>query len=178
MDRYTPLPSDAAKITAVTPSSTPLAIRMDGSPFRPSSSAPTIAIAPTQNSRDAVTKPFTKFASSPLPENRVWHHAPKSLSRVSISSASPTTAPSTRLSTSSMVCWVERVPSSMVSRPLAAPPMPMKNVHRPSACRMVVSKRRDSPPLSRTPSVVPAAIMQQFTMVPSPIISCIAPLLL
>lgn len=155
---------------AATPSSTAFAIRMDGLPFNPSSSEPTIAIAPTQNSREEATKPSTNLLSSPPPAKRVWHHVPKSLRRVSISSASPISAPMTRLSTSSMVCWVESAPSSMVTSPATAPPMPMKNVHRPSACMMVVSKRRGSPPLRKTPSVVPAMTVPQLTMVPSPII--------
>ena len=156
---------------AATPSSTALAIRMEGSPFSPSSSAPTIAIAPTQNSKEEATKPSTNFPSSPPPAKRAWHQAPKPLSRVSISSASPISAPSTMLSTSSMVCWVAIEPSAMVSRPLTAPPMPMKNVHRPSACMIVVSKRRGRPPLRKTPREEPAAMAMQLTMVPSPIIT-------
>ena len=112
-----------------------LAIRDGGSPFSPSSSAPTIAIAPTQNSREEATKPSTNFPSSP-PAKRPAP-APKPLSRVSISSASPIDAPSNHAQHQQHGVLVTIEPSAMVSRPLTAPPMPMKNaVHRPSACMM------------------------------------------
>ena len=56
-ENATPTPREAAKTTELMPSSRDLAKRVVWSPVRPSCKAPTMAMAPTQNSRLAVTKP-------------------------------------------------------------------------------------------------------------------------
>ena len=76
---------------ALTPSSTALAFRVSKFPVRPFSSAPTMAMAPTQKTREAVTKPSaTEFP----PAFRMW----ESLSCThwaSRSSSSPRMEPAT-----------------------------------------------------------------------------------
>ena len=82
---------------ALTPSSTALAFRVSKFPVRPFSSAPTMAMAPTQKTREAVTKPSaTEFP----PAFRMWEslsctHWPRRPIRASRSSSSPRMEPAT-----------------------------------------------------------------------------------
>ncbi len=173
MDKYTPAPRDAVNTTAATPSITDLANKMEGFAFRPSSSEPTIAIAPTQNSSEAVTNASTKVdVPEPFEGIRPLNHSPIPSSRRSMSSASPMIAPAAIQSTMSKVYCVETpsLPTTRICE--SAPPRPIKNEQSASADRMVFSKRWGRPPLSSSPSVVPNATVPQLTMVPRPIIVC------
>lgn len=65
-EKMQPFPMEQVITRIIIKSSTAFAARIDQSPAIPSSSAPTIAMAPMETVRDAVTKPSTKLLSPPL----------------------------------------------------------------------------------------------------------------
>ena len=90
------MPRELAKKIALMPSRADLAMSVLWSPRRPLSIAPTMAIAPTQNSSDALTKPRATLPVSPRPRVTFRsRNAPRSFSRFSMLMAAPISAPAT-----------------------------------------------------------------------------------
>ncbi|MPN61185.1 hypothetical protein SDC9_208919 [bioreactor metagenome] len=96
-ENATPTPREEAKMTALMPSSSAFANNVEWSPVSPSCSAPTIAMAPTQNRRLAATKPSDTEAVPPGSRRSVFFctQSPRDRIRRSKSSSSPSSAPRT-----------------------------------------------------------------------------------
>ena len=96
-----PLPRDEVITAMMMKSSTDLTARVEKSPVRPSWIAPTMAIAPMQTVREAVTNALTNCRSPSLPVF-FFSHSPKRSNPFSIPRSSPMTVPAARQSTTSM----------------------------------------------------------------------------
>ena len=85
MENITPIPKVEVKIIDDIPSKIDLVKRVVLSPFKPLSNEPTIAIAPTQNKRLEVIKPWAILPDLPFLLNSLSRNAPTFSNHLSIS---------------------------------------------------------------------------------------------
>ena len=123
---------------------------------RPLCRGPTIAIAPTQKSKLAVTNPCAKFPFPPLLEKFFSQKRPNLFNLSSKSKMLPRMAPST----------MEIIITKLFS-PFKAPESPMYNTQSPTACIMIVLIFSGIPFFRSIPKIAPAIIAKAFTMVPN-----------
>ena len=141
---------------------------MEWSPRMPLLMEPTIAMAPTQYTSDAVTKPLLTLPC-PLASEPILRSAncPSWSSRLSMPSALPSSPPTAMEMTMHMVPFTLREPSAFaVSTASNVPLMPMKITASPSACITAERRRSGSPLRSRRPSAQPARINTTLMSVP------------
>ncbi|AHM56467.1 hypothetical protein EAL2_c11710 [Peptoclostridium acidaminophilum DSM 3953] len=152
-DIITPMPIVDANIMADTPSRTDFANSVLWSPLSPLSSAPTIAIAPTQYISVQLTKPSATLP--PLPLKSSSRRSPNLISLWSISITSPITPPMT----------MENITSSRLASS-RAPLIPMRTTH--SAIPFITVSLNFSVfiPLIIIPAKLPATIAATLTSVP------------
>ena len=155
----TPIPTFAAKIIEIMPSSVPLAKSVVWSPKIPSWTLPTIAIAPVQNKMEAFTKPSAIFAATEASPLATFPptQSPKRCIRSSISTLSPIMAPITKLQMVMMMLLV-----------FIAICKPITTMHKAMPLIMVCCHFSGKPRFKTTPIKEPTTIAAQFIIVPKP----------
>ena len=153
----------------ITRSSTALANSVAWSPRMPSWMEPTMAIAPMQTVRDAVTKAPMKPPSDSL-FVLTLSQAPKRSIRSSRSSSSPRTAPTASERIIIMVPCTVSAPPSARSICESAPETPTNSTLTPMALISVFCSRSGMRRPPSRPASPPTTIAATLTIVPNPCI--------
>ena len=151
----TPAPSVVAIMAQKTRSIIDLVSRMLLSPRMPASSEPLTAMAPTQHSRLAVTKPSASDGPPSCRCTCASTQVPRRWMAPSTFSSAPTAAPS--------------VMDTMTMRMLRhsiAPEMPIYSTHSPRPIMTVLLTRSGMPRRNSRPTAPPATMASALTMAP------------
>ena len=151
----TPAPSVVAIMAQKTRSIIDLVSRMLLSPRMPASSEPLTAMAPTQHSRLAVTKPSASDGPPSCRCTCASTQVPRRWMAPSMFSSAPTAAPS--------------VMDTMTMRMLRhsiAPEMPIYSTHSPRPTVTVLLTRSGMPRRNSRPTAPPATMASALTMAP------------
>ena len=151
----TPAPSVVAIMAQKTRSIIDLVSRMLLSPRMPASSEPLTAMAPTQHSRLAVTKPSASDGPPSCRCTCASTQVPRRWMAPSMFSSAPTAAPS--------------VMDTMTMRMLRhsiAPEMPIYSTHSPRPTVTVLLTRSGMPRRNNRPTAPPATMASALTMAP------------
>ena len=147
-EKTMPMPMELAKATDPAKSMTDLASRMPWSFFRPLSSEPITAIAPTANTSEPLTKPSVM---GPIFPNFFCSQSPARVTPSSMCSSSPMTAPMT--SDSMGMSWL-----LLPMAPEMPMPMDTSAVAPSTVCR-IFSGMSLPPNVPRTPPAATAAAL-------------------
>ena len=166
-EKIQPFPREQVMTIMMIRSKIALVSNMEKSPVRPSSMAPTMAMAPMHTVNEAVTKPSTNRASLLLPVF-CFSHSPNRSNQCSMLISSPTNAPSARLPTNSMARPLTTLPFSTVRIPSSTPPMAMNSTETPQAfCKESWCRSFKNLP-NRPPRIPPRMMATVLISVPKP----------
>ena len=168
-EKIHPRPSEEAIIMIITASSTDFASSIAMLPERPSSTAPTIAIAPIQTTREDETKAFKNPGSFSLPL-RTLSHKPNRSIHASRPSHSQRAVPNNKQRISIKGLAHTLLPFVTVSISVANPRMPIKRTQTPviAISDFCMATERCRP--KKRPTTPPKMMAAMLINVPSPAI--------